>query len=252
MFGVHKKHRNARYSAGMPAEIRALKSRIYGWFVLAKVLVEIIAIWIVSDLGYYILASISGAGSGYSTHPFLLTASYIFWIGITFYTFFEFYKGWKVVEVRPSLFVTMCLGSIGIFLYLIYILPIFPPIHWAFGWVPPSELLTASPWYFLPKSVEIGLQQLLVAAMILVFDKQKMSLRNISYWSAALFGSIHLLLVFGGSSIGYVALFTTAATVAGFVFPYLMLRVRNGFMYSFFIHWAFYAVVIVLARMLFS
>jgi hypothetical protein len=157
-----------------------------------------------------------------------------------------------MVELRRSLFVIMSLGSTGIFLYITYILPIFPPIHWAIDWVPPSELLTASPWYFLPKSVEIGLQQLLVAAMILVFDRQEMSLQRISWWSAVLFGSIHLLLVFGGSSIGYVAVFTVSAVVAGFVFPYLMLRVRNGFMYSFFIHWGFYAVVIVLARVLFS
>jgi hypothetical protein len=250
LISLHHIQSKTSYSAQMRAEIEALKSLIYGWFIVMKVLVQIIFIWIASDLGYYILVSLLGAGSGYSKNPFILAVYYLCWVAFTVYTFFYFYKEWKVVEIRLSFFVSVFLGSIGIFLYITYILPIFPPIHWAVDWVPPSELLTASPWYFLPKSIEIGLQQLLIAAMILVFDKQHMSIRRISSWSAGLFGSIHLLLVLGGSSIGYVALFTVSAVLAGFVFPYIMLQIRNGFLYSFFIHWSFYALVIVLARLL--
>ena len=62
-----------------------------------------------------------------------------------------------------SLFVTVFLGAIGVAYYIVNILPLFPAIHWTSLLEPPSELLTASPWYFLPKSIEIVLQQLLVA-----------------------------------------------------------------------------------------
>jgi len=84
--------------------------------------------------------------------------------------------------------------------------------------------------------------------MVLALDMRKLALKQIALWSAMLFGGMHLLLVLGGYSLAYTAFFAAAATAAGYVFPYLMLRVRNGFIYSYFLHWGFYAAVIVLAR----
>ena len=216
-----------------------------------QTLLEVPAIWIVSDIGYNLLLPILGIGSSDDNHPFLITAYYVFWIAVVLINFWGFYKQWKAIDVRPSMFMLVLFGIFGIILYLLYILPFFPPIHWASSWKPPSALLlTASQWYFLPLTIEIALQQLLVAAMVLAFNAQKFSLQTISYWSAGLFGSIHLLLVFNGSSFAYVAVFTVSAIVAGFIFPYLLLRVRNGFIYTYFLHWGFYAVVTVLARVL--
>ena len=214
------------------------------------VLLEIVGIWVISDIGYYSIVAFLVFGTDYSSHPFVMAWYYLFWSGIALATFWPFYKTWKMFDVRARMFVTTIVTSIAAAAYLFYILPLFPPIHWANFWEPPSELLTASRWYFLPKSIEILLQQLLVIAMVLAFDARKFSLKAISYWSAFLFGGIHLLLVFGGSSLAYVAVFTLSATAAGFIFPYFILRVENGFIYSYFLHWGFYALVIVLARIL--
>ena len=96
------------------------------------------------------------------------------------------------------------------------------------------------------------LQQSLIAAMALSFAIEKLTMHEISAWFVILFGGAHLLLVFGGGSALTVATFTASAVAASFVFPYLILRVRNGILYSYFIHWTFYATLTVLIRLIFK
>ena len=106
--------------------------------------------------------------------------------------------------------------------------------------------MIATPWYFLPKSIEILFQQLLVVALVLILSAQQYSIRRISIYSAALFGGIHILLAFGGVPIGYVIRFMVAASAFGFIFPYLLLRVPNGLAYSYVVHWLYYALSVVM------
>jgi hypothetical protein len=40
-----------------------------------------------------------------------------------------------------------------------------------------------------------------------------------------------------------------SAAAFGFVFPYLLLRVANGFAYSYMIHWLYYAVSVILPHL---
>ena len=214
-------------------------------------LIEIALLWILSDIGYYALVYALGIGSDYSTRPIVLGLYYLAWVGIALYLFWDLYKGWKAFEVNLRMFFILTSGIIAVAVYLVYILPLFPPILWTNTLEPPSELLSASMWYFFPKSIEIALQQLLVVAMVLSFDMRRLSLKSISLWSATLFGGMHLLLVLGGGTLSYVIGFSVSAVIAGCIFPYLIVRVHNGFLYSYFIHWGFYAVAIVLVRILF-
>jgi hypothetical protein len=201
----------------------------------------------VSDIGYYILVPLIG---DYSTHPFKMAAYYLFWVVITLINFWAFYRHWGTIKVNVSTFGIIALACACIALYFSYILPLFPALPWVGALRPPSELLYASPWYFLPKSIEIGLQQLLIVAMVLAFKVQGFSVHTTARWSAVLFGGMHVLLALSGSSFIYVAVFTSAATIAGFIFPYLIVRVRNGLVYSYLLHWGFYAVIIIAARVL--
>lgn len=211
---------------------------------------EVVAIWIVADIGYYLLLPSLGIGSVHSSHPFVLTAYYLAWIGVALGNFWDVYGTWDILDISVSTAASLLLVGICVGLYLLYIFPLFPAIHWANALQPPTELLSASRWYFLPKSIEIILQQLLVLAMVLAFSAEKLALKTISYLTSFLFGGIHLFLVFGGATTAYVTVFTLSALIAGYVYPYLLLRVRNGFIYSFFMHWGFYALVMVLARVL--
>jgi hypothetical protein len=214
---------------------------------LFTVLFEIVALWIVSDIGYYILVPLIG---DYSTHPFKMAVYYLFWVVVTLINFWAFYRHWGTIKINVSTLGVITLACIGIALYFYYLLPLFPALPWVGALPPPSDLLYASSWYFLPKSIEIALQQLLIVAMVLAFHAQEFSVHTIARWSAVLFGGMHVLLALSGSSFIYVLVFTSAATVAGFIFPYLILRIRNGLIYSYMLQWGFYAVIIVAARML--
>jgi hypothetical protein len=70
--------------------------------------------------------------------------------------------------------------------------------------------------------------------------------RKISVYCALLFGAAHALLAFGGVPLGYLIRFMISAAAFGFLFPYLILRVRNGLAYSYVIHWLYYAASVVL------
>jgi hypothetical protein len=211
------------------------------------VLAEIAAIWIVSDIGYYLLAPLIG---DYSTRPFEMAAYYLVWVAITLINFWAFYKRWGTIKADISTLGIVLLACVGIALYFYYILPLFPAISWVGALKPSFNLLYVSSWYFVPKSMEIALQQLLMVAMVLAFKAQEFSVHTTARWSAVLFGGMHVLLALSGSSFMYVLIFTSAATVAGFIFPYLILRVRNGLIYSYILHWGFYAVIIVTIRVL--
>lgn len=214
-------------------------------------LTQIASVWIISDIGYYVFLPAFGIGGSYTANPLQITIYYFIWLLLTIFSFWGMYRTWNMFERNISTYIVIFVGTVLVVSYLTYILPLFPPIAWATP-TPPSELLIATSWFFLPKSIDIMLQQLLVVAMVLAFSLQKYSLKTISVWCALLFGGAHLLLVFGKESVQYVALFTLSAVVASFIFPYLILRVKNGLVYSYFLHWLFYAVAIVIAHMTFS
>jgi hypothetical protein len=126
-------------------------------------------------------------------------------------------------------------------------LPNLPPANWTANFEAP-DLALATEWYFLPKSMDILFQQLLIAALVLALAGRNITLARISVVSAALFGASHLLLAFGGVPFGYVVRFVVAATLFGLLFPYLILRVPNGLGYSYVVHWAYYAVTVAMVR----
>jgi len=219
---------------------------------LWQIIAEIGSVWIISNIAYYLFRPLLGPAGGYNGRPVEMALYYLFWVAVAGIAFQHFYNGWKAVAHRPSTYASMLFLGTLIAGYLLFILPAFPQIQWDPAVRPPSELLFASPWYFLPKSMEILLQQVLIAALALAFTARGFSLKTTSYWCAACFGSAHLLLVLGGASAAYVLVFTSSAVAAALVFPYLILRVRNGFVYSYFLHWAFYAVAVILTRVLFA
>lgn len=214
---------------------------------LIRTLIQVAAIWIASDIGYYILLPLLGLQPNYNISPVGITIYYAFWIAITVSIFWDVFREWKPIEYRHSAHQVFLLSLIGLFLFAYFALPNLPSVTWTESWDPP-DLLVANSWYFLPKAVEILLQQLLIAVLVLSFWTHKFSLRSISLWCMFLFGGVHLLLAFGGPPITYVVRFTLSAMVFGYLFPYLILRLPNGFLYSYTLHWAYYVVTVIMAH----
>jgi len=220
---------------------------------LISVLASIAGIWVASDIGYYFLLPALGQQSTYNDGPIATALYYVFWAGIAVITFWPVYvtwpryAKWATFENRLTSIVVWSLAFAGAVLFVAYALPALPPFDWRQSWNPP-ELPRASSWYFLPKSIEILFQQFLVVALVLTLAAAKYSLRRIAMYCAILFGTAHILLAFGDVPWGYVIRFSTLAALFGLVFPYLILRVPNGFAYSYVVHLGYYAATVAIAR----
>lgn len=214
-----------------------------------SLLVQIAGLWILADLGYYLLLPALGVQPSYNAASIAISLYYIFWVGIAVITVWPIYASWaqdaqwETFANRFASYVVWSLSFTGCLLFAAYVLPLLPPVEWTQSW-PPPEVRVATPWYFLPKSIDILFQQLLIVAFILALAARKYSLQKISLVCALSFGAAHILLVFGPTPISYVIRFMVAAAAFGFLFPYLVLRVPNGLAYSYMLHWLYYAVTV--------
>jgi hypothetical protein len=220
-------------------------------FQLAFTVAQIAAIWIVSDVGYYFLLPALGVDPNYNAGSIAITLYYVFWAGIAVITFWPLYSrwttGWATFENRLTSYLVWSLAFAGCTLFAAFVLPALPPTAWTQPFTQP-EVRAATPWYFLPKSVDILFQQLLVVALVLTLAARQYSIGRIAVHCAALFGGMHVLLAFGDVPWGYVIRFMVAAAVFGSVFPHLILRVPNGLAYSYVVHWLYYAITVAMPR----
>jgi hypothetical protein len=188
-----------------------------------------------------------GIRPGYNAAPFAIGLYYAAWIAIAAVGFWPLYRTWTPFQNRMHAYAVLLASVAAVAAFAIFGLPKLPSIIWTESWDAP-ELMLANEWYFLPKSIEILFQQLLIAALVLALAANKFTISTIAIVCALLFGSAHLLLGFGGLPFGYVTRFAAAAAAFGVVFPHLILRVPNGFAYSYALHWFYYIVTIVMAH----
>jgi hypothetical protein len=214
---------------------------------LWRTLILIASIWIISDLGYYFLLPLLGAKPSYNAGSVAVTLYYIFWIGIAVISFWDSYSRWVKFDSKFASYLVWTMSFGGCTLFASYLLPLLPPTKWTQPWAPP-DVAVATEWYFLPKSVDILFQQLLILALVLSLSARGHTLARISLYCAVLFGGMHVLLAFGGLPLGYVIRFMIFAALFGLIFPRLILRVPNGLGYSYMLHWLYYAITVVMPR----
>ncbi|MFN3844257.1 MAG: hypothetical protein ACK4RZ_00360 [Paracoccaceae bacterium] len=221
---------------------------------LVQAVTLIAGLWVASDLGYYFVLPALDLNPDYNQSPVSIATYYTFWVGVAVIVFFKVYCTWPIYakwiafENRAVSLVLWVLFFACATSFTGIILPALPPFEWLPEWGTVPELPQANTLYFLPKSIEILFQQLLVIALVLTLSAGGFSLRKISVLCALLFGGVHVLLVFDQVPWSFVIRFVVLATVFGGIFPVLILRVRNGFAYSYAIHWGYYALTIYLAR----
>jgi hypothetical protein len=208
---------------------------------------RIALVWVSVSVGYHALLPLLGFTIGYNSHPFLNTTYNAVWLIVTIGIFRDVFLAHvpHVSQRRTDIYVSVVFGfAAALFLWALSLIatPHLPSIE------PATDLLLATPWYFLPKSVEILLQQVLIAAFVFELDRQGYSLRTIIFTYAVAFGATHLLLIFGGAFPPTVLIMTLAAVISATMFPYLLLRTRRGFLWCFIIHWWFYALLVLVLR----
>lgn len=235
----------------MGAEGQAVQQ---GRGLLTRRILAVAALWTLSDIGFYTLLPALGLTLSYNQNAMAIALYYFYWIGLSFIWLWPVLSTWprharwatfQNTWASAALWTLFFLLAIG---FAAYVMPELPAFD-AQGRENPPDMPQADPWYFLPKSVDIFFQQLLVGALVLSLAEAGLRLRRMAWICAALFGASHLLLLLGGVPVGYVLRFTLMATVFGFVFPWLILRVRNGFAFSYMAHWSFYAGAVIIARL---
>lgn len=93
--------------------------------------------------------------------------------------------------------------------------------------------------YLFAKSFEIIFQQLLIIALVAILRQTGVEDVLIYLIFSLLFGFLHLpLMKIRGKRFGIY--FSIAAFISGFLFPYLIIHVHEGFIYSYMAHWGFY------------
>ncbi len=216
---------------------------------LAATLAVVAALWLASSQGYYALVGRLGLENGYDDAPLVFTAYYATWTAIALLWFrnalaARLAPGMVMADVRAMLPLLVLFA-----LFTALVLPGLPPVSAWLAPPNPPEFMFASGWYYLPKSADILFQQVLVASLIRTAASLRLGLKSIAIGLAVTFGGFHLLLALDGFSPFYVARFTLAATLFGFVAPWLYLRTANGFRWAYSLHWSFYALDATITRL---
>lgn len=217
-------------------------------------LAGIAVFWVASDIGYYFGLPLIGRQASYNEDPIAVSLYYLFWVGLTVIVFWPVYGTWSRYAAWPTFQNRLVSAAVWCGLYgagvafAAFVLPTFPPALWPSEWHPAPDIVVATEAYFLPKSLEILFQQLLVVALILTLAARGLRLRTLSLYAAILFGGMHVLLLFGGMPPPVVLRYVVFAGLFGLVMPVFILRIPNGFALSYGTHWAFYAVTILLLR----
>lgn len=95
--------------------------------------------------------------------------------------------------------------------------------------------------YMLAKSFEILFQQLLIIALVSFLLELRVSFNLMVLLFALLFSLIHLPLV-KIKNVFFGIYFTLAALISAVFFPFLILYIPTGYVYSYILHWLFYLV----------
>ncbi len=218
-------------------------------------LVVLALFWVMADLAYYFALPALGYGADYNDYPVEISIFYLFWVGLAGIYFWPLYARWPEFAPWPTLSdrrIATALWTIMFAAAIIYIRTVIPnmsPSTWPEGNIADApDIIVATADYFLPKSIEILFQQLLVLALVLTLSAAGRPLLQVVITCSALFGVMHLLMILGGTPLRGVLVFSISATVFGALMPMLILRVRYGLALSVVMHWSFYAVIVQIAR----
>lgn len=207
---------------------------------LIKKIVEIASLWLVANLGYYMLFPALGYELDYNAEPFYIALYFLGWSAFAVYYFWPLFKYSLALDGRIRTEAIISLGFATVISAVLYGFSHLPSLKGP-SFAPYTDILLATPWYFLPKMAEILMQQLLITVFVLEVWERMRSLASVITWYVLAFGGAHVVLcALSSAPTQHATFMTTAAVLSSALFPYLLLRVRGGFIYSYAIHVLFY------------
>ncbi len=206
-------------------------------------ILKIAVLWSLAIGGYYFVLPKFGLSLSYNSDPFYISLYFSVWLIFAVWYFRNILGRWIGGHSQIWLNILYSLGGAVALCGLVYLLSLLPLLQGPLR-APYTDLLFATPWYFLPKSIEILIQQLLITVLVAVLFFKYNSLKKVIIGYIVCFGGAHIILfLFSGASTAYAIIMTVGAFLTAFVFPYLLLKIRGGFVYAYLIHFSFYVVL---------
>ncbi len=213
---------------------------------LYRVLLRIAGLWMLATMGYYVALPAFGYHLSYNAAPVAIACYFLVWAVISFLFFLDLFRAWSDGGSRLWWYGGVSLACSAVVWGLLYALSLLPVLQGP-QMAPYSDLLLSTPWYFLPKSVDILVQQILTAALILALHFRLGSFKKVLIGYGVCFGGAHVLLyALSDAPPPYALIMTVGALLSTLVFPYLIVRVREGFVYAYAIHLVFYILLAML------
>ena len=119
-----------------------------------------------------------------------------------------------------------------------FILNFLPQPTWPFDSTGASPLLM-NKFFVWAKPIEVFIQQLLIILLVQKLYEYKMTLKKITALFVFGFGAVHIIQIFKTDIIVGLS-FTLIAIILSFIFPNMILKVRNGYIYNYMIHLGIY------------
>lgn len=206
--------------------------------------IKIGSIWFMAMASYHIFLPELGISLSYNSTPYLSFIFFVVFIFISIYSLSHVYHNVSLPMDERWWAYALVFTLYGTFLFVaLRILELNTAVSTL---TLHPEIVSATPMYFLPKTAEVLLQHILIITLVIALSRHIKSLRGIIGAYAAIFGGAHLWLYFlTDVPTLYTLIVTISAILSSLVFPYLITRVKSGFMYGFLIHLAFYVVVAV-------
>lgn len=109
-----------------------------------------------------------------------------------------------------------------------------------------ASFLLMNGYYVWTKPIDVFVQQVLINLLVLRLKNLGMVLNQITQLFVIGFGSIHIFQTLRTDLLVGLT-YTAVAIIFSFVFPRMILRVSNGYIYNFMIHLAVYNIAAILA-----
>ena len=193
-------------------------------------------VWLFSMGLLFTILPLFGYIVTYQEQPFFVAAYYLLWLGVLFLSFPHMSRE-VFFENSLRSYGILALFMAGVTLFYGYVLPDGSNLS---AVVP--DFMRGGVEYLLVKTIEILFQQVLIVLLILTLASYRDDMWFVSKAYTCIFSIVHLALI-PRLGLAYTALFFGASLLSAFVFPYIILKVKNGFVYSYIIHWSAYICI---------
>ncbi len=179
----------------------------------------------------------------------LVVAFYLVVIGVLLYSFYPTYKSFFQQTHWYEILILVTLSLVIHSSVSYFIINYVERPSWPFSDRGTSFLLMNS-FYVWAKPLDILIQQLLIVWLTTKLYTNGLALKQIILFFLVAFGAIHIFQVLKTDWI-IGLLFTAGALAASLVYPYLILRTRNGYIYNYMVHLGLYNIAALTAWLLY-